>query len=200
MTATMPPRIARLPRDERGFPIPWNIVRGDDGTPFFIVNDEVKNLVALHDRLCPICGDTLGKRRWFVGGPGSAFDPHGWYLDLPGHHECVTYALGTCPYLATPKYLRHRDTIRHSEKLPALARMLVDETVSPDRPDLFVAVAAYRLEIQFRGIAPPYVRPVRPFLDYEFWRHGEQISYDAALVILRKKFGKHWDLPEKGTP
>ena len=37
-----PERIARLPHDGRGYPIPWNVLRGTDGHPFFIVNDDRK--------------------------------------------------------------------------------------------------------------------------------------------------------------
>ena len=120
-----PDRVAKLPKDHRGYPIPWNVMRGEDGTAFFTVNDDRKAHRALREELCPICGERLGRWRWFVGGPRSAFDPHGWYLDLPGHRECMHFALATCPYLAAPKYLGRVDVI-HPEKLPPLARILVD--------------------------------------------------------------------------
>lgn len=79
-----PYRIARLPKDPRGYPIPWNILRGPDGHPFFIVNDDQRHLRALVESRCPLCGERLGRWRVFVGGPLSAFDKNGWYLDLPG--------------------------------------------------------------------------------------------------------------------
>ena len=195
----MPPRIARLPRDSRGYPIPWNVLRASDGTPFFTINDDTKASKAIRLGLCPICGGELGRWRWFVGGPRSAFDPHGWYLDLPGHRECMEYALQACPYLATPKYLGRVDVI-HPEKLPPEARLLIDETIIPDRPELFVAACGTGIELQEReeGLIQPYVRPRRPLVDYTFWHHGQQIPLHRAMPILRGIFGENWTPPVRG--
>lgn len=195
---TEPDRIARLPHDRRGYPIPWNVLRAEDGTPFFTVNDDRKALRALREQLCPICGERLGRWRWFVGGPLSAFDPHGYYFDLPGHRECMEFALQTCPFLAAPKYLG-RDLLTHPEKLPPEARILLDETQMPDRPQLFVAVACDRITLADRGALQPYLKPVAPFLDYTFWRHGKQIPAHRAMPILRGLFGADWTLPRVRT-
>jgi hypothetical protein len=192
---TEPPRIARLPRDRRGYPIPWNVLCAEDGTPFFTVNDDRKAWKAIRQHLCPLCGDRLGRWLWFVGGPLSAFHPDGWYLDLPGHHECVTFALATCPYLAAPVYLGRID-VANPAKLPPEARIVLDETIISERPDLFVAVGAEAVEAQERGLLVPYIRPARPVLAYEFWRHGKQIPVHRAMPILRGIFGADWQLPE----
>lgn len=190
-----PDRIARLPKDKRGYPIPWSVLLADDGTPFFTVNDTRKNYRALLHALCPICGERLGRWRWFVGGPRSAFDENGWYADLPGHHECMQFALAVCPYLAMPKYLGRID-VANPEKLPLEARLLIDETQIPERPELFVAVAGEKIEASIDN-SPllPHVRPSRPFLAYEFWRHGEQIPLHRAMPILRGVFGADWTPP-----
>ena len=191
----MPERIAKLPRDPRGYPIPYNVARGVDGTPLFTVNDSRTHMQCLCQGLCPICGETLGKWKWFVGGPRSAFEEHGWYIDLPGHAECEKFALQTCPYLAAPRYLGRIDIV--PEKLPGAA-ILIDETQIPGRPDFFVAVAGDRVEISAPpepGLHLPYVRPVRPFLEYEFWQHGQQIPVHRAMPILRGLFGADWKLP-----
>jgi hypothetical protein len=176
----MPPRIARLPRDKRNLPVPWNVLTAADGTPFFTVNSDAKAWQALREQLCPICGERLGRWRWFVGGPRSAFDEHGWYLDLPAHRECMRFALVTCPYLAMPKYLGRIDVVQ-PEKLPPEARILLDETIITARPEIFVAVAGDKIEAQDRGLLVPYVRPMRPVLAYEFWRHGVQIAESEAM-------------------
>src|SRR5262245_10413652 len=105
----MPERIARLPRDSRGYPVPWNVLVNDDGYPILTVNDQSKTVEAIVSGLCPICGGRLGKWKWFAGGPLSAFDEHGVYIDLPCHRECIEYALQVCPYLALPKYLGRID-------------------------------------------------------------------------------------------
>jgi hypothetical protein len=192
----MPERIAKLPRDSRGYPIPYNIVRGNDGTPMFTINDSRKHMECLLGNLCPLCGEVLGRWKWFVGGPLSAFHPKGAYIDLPGHSQCERFALQTCPYLAAPRYLGRVDVI-HGEKLPP-STVLVDDTMIPERPEFFVAVASRHVEIQADPESPllPYVRPVRPLLGYEFWQHGKKIPTHRAMPILRGIFGADWELPK----
>lgn len=192
-----PERIARLPHDKRGYPIPWNVLKADDGTPFFIVNDDRKAWRALRGRLCPICGEPLGGWIWLVGGPLSAFDPNGYYFDLPGHRECMEFALQTCPYLAIPKYLRHSDAIAHVEKLPPEARVLLDETVIPERPEVMVAVAPSKIALKDRSGLQPYLKPVKPYRDYTFWRHGKKLDEAEALPYLRLALGADWNLPAR---
>lgn len=193
---TMPERIARLDTDARGYKIPWNVLRAEDGTPFFTINDDRKAWIAINEQLCPICGERLGKWKWFVGGPRSAFHEHGWYLDLPMHHECMTFALETCPYLALPKYLGRID-VTHAEKLPKKLRILLDETITRDRPAIFVAAGSDQVEAQRgRPGVVPYLRPLRPALGYEYWRHGKQITEEEALPYLRTALGDDgWTIP-----
>lgn len=190
----LPPRIAQLPKDSRGYPIPWNVLRGVDDAPLFTVNDDRRHWLALRQGLCPICGERLGRWIWFVGGPRSAFDEHGWYLDLPGHQECMTFALATCPYLALPRYMGRID-VADASKLPQEARILIDETMIADRPELFVAVASHGAEIQDRGLLFPYTRPVRPAFGYQYWRHGRRLSEAEALPLLRDVMGAEWNVP-----
>jgi len=195
MSIVMPPRIARLPRDPRDLPIPWNVLRGDAGEAFFTVNDDRLAWRALREQLCPLCGERLGKWRWFVGGPRSAFHEHGWYLDLPGHKECMTFALQSCPYLALPRYMGRIDVVR-PEKLPPEARILLNETVIADRPEVFVAVGADRIEAQGGRLGVvPYLRPLRPALAYEYWRHGKQLTEAEAMPYLRAAMGEEWTVP-----
>jgi len=192
-TQAMPARIARLPRDPRGYPIPWNVLRAN-GTAFFTVNDDRRHWIAIRRGLCPICGEALGRWKWFVGGPRSAFDPNGWYSDLPGHRECIEFSLQTCPYLAAPKYLGRIDIVDWS-KLPPEARILVDETQIPERPEVFVAVACHHIEIQPNGLGLPYVRPERPFLQWQYWRAGKRLDDVEGERIVRTVMGEDWTPP-----
>jgi hypothetical protein len=191
----MPPRIARLPRDRRGYPIPWNVQRDANGLPLFTVNDDRKHVLALRHGRCPICGERLGRWKWFIGGPLSAFDPAGCYIDLPMHHECARFALQTCPHLAAPRYMRH-DHIPHDAVLQPELRLMIDETVMPERPELFVALASARVIVgRWEPLELPRIRPAEPYLGCEFWRHGEQIPVDEAMPILRGIFGADFVLP-----
>lgn len=184
MSVPMPPRIARLDRDKRGYPIPWNVLRGKDDAAIFTVNDDRKAWRAIRERLCPICGERLGRWLWFVGGPRSAFDPHGWYLDLPAHEECAEYALATCPYLAAPNYSKRVD-VADPSMLPPEAKILLDETMISDRPAVFVMVTGCGIEFQRRDPLQPYVRPGRPLIEWRFWRHGKHITEQEAKEYLK---------------
>jgi hypothetical protein len=166
-----------LERDSRGYPIPFNVVRDRQGHPHFAVTDELRQLMALSQRRCGICGTRIQGILWCFGGPRSAFHPAGAYLDPAMHHECMQYAAQACPYLAVPKYLS-----RIAEDRVSLAgledEILIDPTVEDGRPALFVAVAAKRYQINGPAEAGslPVVRPLRPYLGIEYWRHGQQLT------------------------
>jgi hypothetical protein len=183
----MPPRIEKLPRDERGYPIPWNVLRDVDGKPIFTANDSAKHMRAIYEALCPICGERTGKWKWFVGGPKSAFDPNGWYFDLPGHRECMEYALQVCPYLAAKNYA-HRIDIVDPSKVPGV--IMVDETQDPNRPLLFVAVASAMIELKPNGIHLPYVRPGKPWLGVSYWQKGKRLSDSEGEALVKEALSK----------
>jgi hypothetical protein len=190
----IPPRIARLDRDPRGYPIPWNVLR-EDGKPYFVVNDDRRHMTALFGGLCPICGQLLARTKWFVGGPRSAFDPRGCYIDLPMHYECAQFALRVCPWLAAPHY---HETGRPAESrvLPP-SRVLVDETQIPDRPVLFVAIASTGVMVDMAKFPAqlPRVGPIKPIIAIEYWRHGAQLDRAEGEALVRGVMGAPWKPP-----
>jgi hypothetical protein len=166
----IPERMAHLPRDRRGYPIPWSVYHDATGRPHFQINDDVKRAIALARDWCPICANGLWRGRWFVGGPLSAFHPDGAYIDPPMHSECAHYALMACPYLAAPDYAKRIDA-RTLSKDDKSTMLLVDPTMIPERPEVFVALMTTGQER-----IGDNVRPRRPYSRIEYWRHGKQIS------------------------
>lgn len=72
-SATFPARIAKLPRDPRGYPIP-RFVEWVDGKPDFrSTSVEHWKRCAKH-RVCWICGDQCGRFLAYVSGPGISFN------------------------------------------------------------------------------------------------------------------------------
>jgi hypothetical protein len=142
--------------------------------PLFSVNDGDKMNSALLDDCCPVCGDKLLRGRWFVGGPRSAFDPAGCYFDAPMHGECKDYSMQVCPWLAAPKYLK----IVGPKKAEAANLQAIDHTSIPGRPDPFVAVLARGQTILHpETVTSPFlVRPLRPYIRVEYWRHGKLLD------------------------
>lgn len=178
-----------LPRDRRGYPIPFVIMRDIQGKPHFTINDSLRNFKVLSERRCQICGFRLKQLMWFVGGPRSAFHEAGCYADSAMHHECMTYAMQVCPYLAVHNYPgRIDDATLNYDDLPNYVGF-VDTTMDPNRPAIFVAVASRAQELSrplVWGMPMPHVRPVRPYSAVEFWRHGIKLSVDDGMSLCRQ--------------
>jgi hypothetical protein len=168
---TIPKRMRHLPRDRRGYPIPKSVLIDRNGRPHFTINDDVVRLKQLVEKRCPICGAKLTGKQWFVGGPQSAFNEHGAYIDLPMHYECAHYALQACPYLAAPNYSGRINAATLSDDDDTM-RVLLDQTMIPDRPPLFVAVQCRTHQITLNG----YLQPMRPYLRVEYWQHGKRLD------------------------
>jgi hypothetical protein len=138
--------------------------------------------------LCAICGKKLTRGRWFVGGPLSAFHAEGCYIDTPLHGDCARYALQVCPYLAAPKYSGRLDDAKiDAAELPDTL-VMIDPTVLPERPDVFVAVMATGQTIK-RNNGQIYVRPRRPYKNVEYWRFGQQLPFEEGEVIKARALG-----------
>jgi hypothetical protein len=93
-----PARIARLPADVRGFPVPW-FVSWRDGAPQFPVIDAEKLGVAWRDERCWVCGERLGAWRGWVVGPMSVIE--GATPEPPSHCDCAAFAVASCPHLSS---------------------------------------------------------------------------------------------------
>lgn len=158
-----PVRIARLARDARGYPIPHTVQMRPDGTPDFRVVDPAKWMRAARWRCCGICGEVLGARMAFVGGPLSI--ENRLFTDLPMHRDCATYALRVCPFLAAPSFAYSR---RPPQDTVAIAH------VSERRPERF-GMGICR---DFRLVQLPstdVALQAATFEDVEWWEHGQQV-------------------------
>jgi hypothetical protein len=100
----LPPIPARLhwrPRDERGYPITYVTLINAKGKPDFRVVDEAKRARCLKLRLCGVCGQSLGRHLFFIG--GDLCVTNRLFCDPPMHKECAIFALEACPHLASHK-------------------------------------------------------------------------------------------------
>lgn len=108
-----PARIAQLPVDERGYPVPYFVqwvdadqkpTKAGVGKPEFRVMDHSKWMDCVKNKNCWICGQKLGKFMSFVLGPMCAVNRIN--SEPPSHHECATYAAKACPFLTKPQMVR----------------------------------------------------------------------------------------------
>lgn len=96
-------RIAVLPRDERGYPVPW-FVAWKDGKPIFQAMDRSKWRRAVKLKLCWVCGQSLSKTFAFVIGPMCGINRTS--AEPPCHIDCAMFSVRACPFLALPKKKR----------------------------------------------------------------------------------------------
>jgi hypothetical protein len=99
----LPPRVAALPVDERGYPTPW-FVCWIDGKPDFRIVDEARFREAVRFDYCLICGQPLGVWRSFVA--GSMCIVNRISAEPPSHRDCAVFAAQACPFLVLPKAVR----------------------------------------------------------------------------------------------
>jgi hypothetical protein len=95
----MPSAIAKLPRDDRGYPIPY-FAAVVDGKPDFKYADPEKFRKCIKQNRCWICGGVLGVRKWFVLGPMCTITRT--TSEPPCHRECAEFACRACPFLTKP--------------------------------------------------------------------------------------------------
>lgn len=95
----LPPRMRKLPVDDRKYPVPW-FVKWFDGKPDFRVANSIKFKSAVSYGLCWVCGESLGKFKTFVVGPMCTVNR---ITSEPACHlDCAQFAVTACPFMLLP--------------------------------------------------------------------------------------------------
>jgi len=170
-----------LPRDPRGYPIPYLVMIDKRRQPQFTINDVRRALECDRKGLCAICGKRLervGTERvqWFVGGSRCFLHEHGAFLDPPMHLDCATYALRVCPFLAARRYTGRIDAAKPDpDAIPDGLALARHDGVLPALPERFGLGLAESVTIsRDRAGAATYSVPRWRYV--EFWRAGEPID------------------------
>lgn len=118
----MPARVARLPRNAVGYPIPWFVAELDDGSRDFRIASADRMVQAVKEQLCWVCGGRRGAFAAFTVGPMCAVNRISG--EPPSHRDCAVYSARVCPFLATPA-MRRRDSGKDGRGfVPAAGAML----------------------------------------------------------------------------
>jgi hypothetical protein len=120
--APVPPAIAALPHDPRGYPIPAITPRDADGKPTFAITGAARTLICAIERRCSICGTPMPPGPVYrviaaaetealaaAHAAGRAAANKAPSPEPPGHRECMLFAAFTCPFLARPNARRGQD-------------------------------------------------------------------------------------------
>lgn len=165
----VPPAIALLPKDRRGYPIPYSAEIKPDGTPDFTTINMMKWLKAYKFRLCGICGKSMHGRLFFIGGP--LLVANRYSFDHPMHEDCARYSLQVCPFLSMLR--------AHYQKLKEGREDRVTiATTSQEKPDQFALAKArsYTLE-KVKGDA---LLHASPWESVTWWKEGKEIADEQA--------------------
>lgn len=109
----LPPRIAKLQIEARGFPVPW-FVEWIEGKPDFRVVSAQKMAHAVKFECCWICGEKLGKHKAFVIGPMCGVNRT--ISEPPSHRDCAIWAAQNCPFLSHPHAKRNERGLPEDRK------------------------------------------------------------------------------------
>jgi hypothetical protein len=156
----VPARIARLPRDHRGFPVPWFVQWLKDGEPSacgegepdFRIMDAKRFALALRRPHCWICGELMGVHRVFTIGPMCAINRV--ISEPPSHRECAEFAIRTCPFLSRPRMRRNEYDLPadgrpapgfHLDRNPGATCLWETPTYKPFRPHAGAEGILFRL-------------------------------------------------------
>ena len=108
--------MAYLPVDRRGYPVPYFVSRVNDEWDFRVVQPE-KQILAMKNNLCWICGQSLGIKKAFVTGPMCVITKTS--AEPPSHLSCAQYAAIACPFLASPRMKRNAKDLPESHVAPS---------------------------------------------------------------------------------
>jgi hypothetical protein len=164
----MPTRIARLRRDDRGYPVPWfvawmkdgKLCPAGEGAPDFRVIAPGKLSRAYVSCMCWICGGPLGRHKVYVIGPMCVVNR---VTNEPAsHRECAEFAAAACPFLTRPREKRSEKNLPanrfvadgHIDRNPGAVCLYETPFVKPFRAgagDLFQLGPPERVDWWARG-------------------------------------------------
>lgn len=118
----VPPAIAALPHDPRGYPIPAITPRDPEGNPTFAITSAARSLICAVERRCSICGTPMPPGPVYrviaaaetealvaAQAAGRSVANKAPSPEAPGHRTCMLFAAFTCPFLARPNARRGQD-------------------------------------------------------------------------------------------
>lgn len=169
----LPDRMAHLPVDDRGFPVPW-FVPWKDGKPIFPAMDHAKWISAIRANHCWVCGGQLGRFKFHVIGPMGLIN--GVSAEPPSHRECANFAARHCPYIANPRMGR----------VPAEKHGTVDHpgTMDQGNPGVWCVIEC---QGPVQLVSGKQLIKVAPIANVDWWAMGRKASPEEARAGFEER-------------
>lgn len=188
--STLPIRMKDLPRDERGYPVPW-FVDWLDGKPEFRAMDGRKLALALKESRCWVCGERLGVHMCFVAGPMCGINRIS--AEPPSHIDCARWSAQNCPFLANPTMVRRQDeVVNNAKNREAAAGMMITRN-----PGVTMLWITREFEVVLDDKNRPLISMGEPE-NVEWWAYGRRATRDevdesvaTGLPILQASVQPH---------
>jgi hypothetical protein len=180
-TVPLPRRMAGLPRDHRGYVVPW-FVTWEGDVPQFPIVDPKRWTRAMRNKLCWVCGQPLGRVALFVLGPMCCVNRIS--AEPPTHRECATYSALVCPYLCSPRMGRVP-----LEKVTGGPTIAPGGIMSLDNPGT-CALWPTRNWHSMATMSGPLVKFGEPVERVEWYAHGRVATDTEAADSFRKGCGR----------
>ena len=181
LNGPVPDRIARLPRDVRGYPVPF-FVEWAGGKPLFPVMDPDKMKACMRRSLCWICGEPLGAYKAFAIGPMCTVNRIS--AEPPQHVDCAKFATANCPFMTQP--LAKRTPMDKFGPVQKPGGVMIERNPG------VTAIWVTKSFSVIRDAGKPLWR-LGPATTLQFWARGRQAtrrevdaSMGSGLPILRK--------------
>lgn len=169
----LPPEMARLPRDHRGYPVP-EFVAWIDGVPDFRIIKPGWFVECHNNRRCWLCGGGMGSRMWFVTGPMCTVTRTN--SELPNHRGCATFAVRNCPFLTKPLAKRNERDMPEDGTMGGVGIMR-----NPGVAAIW-ETKSYKIFRDERGI--PLIQMGDP-THVSFWREGRKATSEEVRESIR---------------
>jgi hypothetical protein len=173
----MPERIARLPLDARGYPIPWFVAYLPNGEPEFRAMDPKKWKRAITEHRCWVCGEYTGAYLAFVIGPMCGINRT--TTEPACHLQCAEWSVVNCPFLARPHMVRRGE----QEEWIQQSRERCAGTMIPRNPGVTCIWVAKSYSIFRDPKGKPLIHLATP-VEVTFWSSGRKATREEVLASV----------------
>jgi hypothetical protein len=209
MTVKLPPmpsRIARLPRDERGYPVPRFVEWFKDGevtlrpppgmaplpgaAPDFRYADAGFRYLAFKRGLCWICGEPLGVHKVYAIGPMCVVNRV--TSEPASHRDCAEFAAKACPFLTTPRRRRDEEGLDPEAAAPGI---MIDR--NPGVVCLYETPLAKAFNA---GLGQGWLIRLDAPVRVDWWAEGRQATLEEVKASIESGFPLLMDMAEQEGP